>query len=438
MMNVQNNNLNLQENEPFLVTFTRHLPLWAITSLLICGAMLPNLYFFAGKRESDNLHQIASAIKIIQLRNGNFPESLEEIYFQSSELGIYFQSRDAFNLPYEYSKVSDSHWYIKGSKDTQLVTSPNWQLSFLPVPEIKGGPIGSWPQGSLMSELSPDKKYIARIFTSKSEPFRRLVVVENNAQKTPVWTEKFNSVESFKWISTGLVYTTSLSEKGRSGAHIYLTDDGVSYFMREVTEESADSLDLGIGIDKARPAYSYNIAIIDAQDNKIEFAVAKDNGIPLSPTEFFKQRRAFSIHYVNQSVKAEPISLFFSQVGDSSIPSFIDPLTASYYQLPTEGPGQAALEAWQEAVNNFENTPLFTEGLWNLAAIFRNAALDLRAQGKSSTANALGAFAAEYSLALTRRTDAPTWMKNCSVWLWKEHQSGRTPLRTEGLTLDWK
>ena len=437
-MNEQNNNLNLQENESLLFTFTRHLPIWAITSLLVCGALFPNLYFFASKRESENLHQIASAIKIIQLRNGSFPDSLDEIYARSSELGIYFQTRDAFNLPYEYTKISDFHWYITGSKDSQLLTSPNWQFSFLPVPEIKGGPIGSWPQGSLMSELSPDQKFIARIFTASSEPYRRLVVVKNNAARSPVWTEKFNNVESFKWLSTGLVYTTSLSEKGRSGAHIYIPEDGVSYFMREVTDDSITSPDLGIGIEKARPAYSYNIAIIDSNKNRIEFAIAKDTGIPLSPTEFFKQRRAFSISYINQTVKVEPTSLFFTQVDQANIPSSLDPLTNSFYQLPTAGPGQAALEAWQEAVNNFENTPLFTDGLWILASLFRNAALDHTLQGKASTSKSLEAFAAEYSLALSRRKDAPTWMKNCSVWYWKEHQSGRPPLKTEGLTLDWK
>ncbi|MEI8026828.1 MAG: hypothetical protein WCI18_10820 [Pseudomonadota bacterium] len=351
------------------------------------------------------------------------------------KLGLNVEKFDSLGRPYEFVSFSSSAWYVSGSINSADSHSTGWTEMFQPTPSLKGEKWGPWPQGGLMSELSLDRRYIARLFISETEPYRRLIVVSNDSKKSPVWVDTINNVEAFRWMPSGLIYTASLTVKGRSGAHFYVPSEGVSYFLGQVTDSKMDGINEGL--DQTRDSSSYNIVLMDVREDKVEFALSKDNGLGISPEILFHSRKAFQIKSEKNQILVNEIPLFSSPTSATPLPSNLSPLVEKFLNLPLAGPGQTILEEWQESAGQFEKTPLFVEMLWGLGALYRNASLDFRDMGKTLDSNTLASYAAEYALTLSRRKDAPTWMKNCALWFWSEHQLLNRPLKNQDINLEW-
>jgi hypothetical protein len=408
---------------------------WAFCFLLMVSSVEPRFFILANWQESKNFKKVRAIISSSMTKGESLPSSMAQLNLLGKTMDLNLEKLDSRGRPYEFISFPPSTWYISGSIETAAGYSDDWQEQFQAVSPIKRGPLGPWPQTGLISELSLDGKFIAKLFLSDVEPFRKLIVVKNNSKKTPVWVDTINQVEGFRWIESGLVYTTSLTAKGRSGAHLFIPKEGVSYFLGKVTESETPSLNEGL--DQTRDSSSFNLVIMEAKGNFVEFAVTPDKGIGISPEVLFSSRKAFEITWANGAPEIRDIPLFYSPAPLSETPETLSPISKKFMALPVAGPGQRVLEEWQEQASQFEDTPLFSDILWGLAALYRNASIDLKTLGKISESNTLASYGAEYALSLSRRKDSPTWMKNCALWFWGEHQRMNAPLKTQDINLEW-
>ena len=408
---------------------------WAFCIFLMISSIEPRLFFFAKWHETKNTSVIQTIMEQQEASGESLPETIDQLKERGQKLGLNVEKFDSLGHPYEFVSFSSTAWYVSGSINSADNRSPGWTEMFQATPSLKGEKLGPWPQASLMSELSLDGRYIARLFLSDTEPYRRLIVVNNNAKKSPVWVDTINNVEAFKWMPSGLIYTTSLTVKGRSGAHFYVPSEGVSYFLGQITDSKMNGI--SEGLDQTRDSSSYNIVLLDVRDDKVEFALSKDNGLGISPEILFQSRKAFQIKSEKNQIVVNQVPLFFSPTFATSSPPNLSPLVEKFLNLALVGPGQTILEEWQDSAAHFEKTPLFVEMLWSLGALYRNASIDFMDMGKTSDSKTLASYAAEYALTLSRRKDAPTWMKNCALWFWSEHQLLNRPLKNPDIKLEW-
>ncbi len=408
---------------------------WAFCFLLMISSIEPRLFFLAKWHEKKNLSVVLSILEPWKFSEDSFPETLDQLKEYGQKIGLKIEKFDSHGRPYEFVSFSPTAWYISGSTNSSDSHSTGWVDNFQPIPPFKGETLGPWRQAGFMSELSLDGRYIARLFVSETEPYRRLMIVNNDSRKSPVWADTINNVESFRWMPSGLIYTASLTAKGRSGAHFYVPSEGVSYFLGQITDSKRNGI--SEGWDQTRDSSSYNIVLIDVQDDRVEFAVSKDNGLGISPEVLFQSRKAFQVKSEKNQILVNEIPLFYSPTPISSIPPNLAPLTKKFLKLPLAGQGQAVLEEWQDSAGSFEKTPLFVEMLWGLGGLYRNASLDFRDMGKTSEASTLASYGAEYALTLSRSKEAPTWMKNCALWFWSEHQLLNPPLKNQAIKLEW-
>jgi len=408
---------------------------WAFCIFLMISSIEPKLFFLAKWHEKKNISVVQTIMERLETSHESLPETIEQLKAYGQKMDLNVEKLDSNGRPYEFVSFSSKDWYVSGSVASADSHSAGWSEKFQPIPPLKSGKLGSWPQGGLMSELSLDGRFIARLFISESEPYRRLIIVNNNARKNPVWVDTINNVEGFRWLGSGLIYTTSLTARGRAGAHFYVPSEGVSYFLGQITDSKMGRiLD---GLDQTRDSSSYNIVLIDASEDKVELAIRRDDGLGISPEILFNSRKAFEVKSQKNQILVSEIPLFFSPGTAAAVPTNLAPLTQRFLALPLVGPGQTILEDWQDSASQFEKTPLFVEMLWGLGALYRNASLGIRDLGKMSDADTLASYAAEYALTLSRRKDAPTWMKNCALWFWNEHQRMNQPLGSREIHLEW-
>jgi len=386
-------------------------------------------------REQLNLQQFEKAMDIYQLKYDLLPTNLDDIVKIADENNIFIQQKDAYGSPYDYAALNSSSWYLRSPQIGVFLSSKKWGDGFSPVNPFIGGPLGPWPQGSLSSMVSQDKKYIARIVIAQSPPFRRLIVVKNDEVKTPVWSDKNHNVDEFVWLDRGLFYTSSNSQTENSSVHFYSLKTQVSekvllHLEKENFDQYLDSSN--------KPWANFNFAIIASEQNKVEMAITEDHQEAISPIEFFQMRKAFRIEEHEGEITIKDEALFSHESMVAYPKETASELTNSYHSLPVKGPIEEVIQTWQESAKLFENTPIFPNVLWGLSSLYRNASVTIMNQSNDKQAKKLDSLAAEYSLALSKRQDAPTWMKNCSRWYWQEHQRGQKPLYHNGIDLDFE
>lgn len=414
--------------------------------------------------EEYEVQQLQTAHKLIdwfRTEFGEVPRSLTELRAYSRYVGTNLSSHDVFGRPLQYLRLDSDHFMLRsfgtdGLQNTLLEEEDHglisWSALNHPAPVLQSVTEANdnpYSPALLLGSNSPNEQWFAKLFVSRRDGVRHLLVNHRKRQKL-FMVAQHDMIEEFVWLPNGyqLIYTATGSDRYSDGLYLWdLLEDRTTNLLEVVNQDSRS-----LKLSQANRKLWISLNGVNHQRNSVYVYIAPQTSKPLDPRFFYGAERLyeFAIPMTTGSPKLlaarsrlnagktdiwSPSLTFLKD--KMNLPKSLPETQANFLSLPLQGDVEKTLQAWQQFCSATEDASL-PYCLWYLAALF-NDSVRLTKSQPDQTADRLRELGAEMALATMKYQLTPSYVRAIAQYMFElmiEEQL--VPMRISLLSLPTK